>query len=60
MSKLEIMFAETAAAGIIKFLALPVGVAISLLTSTPTLNEQFIRAKLDDQGFVKVGLTMRD
>jgi hypothetical protein len=48
LAKLEIMFAETAAAGVIKFLALPVGVVISLLTSTPTLNEQFIRAKLDD------------
>jgi hypothetical protein len=48
IARLEQMFAETAAGGVIAFLALPVGVLISLLTSTPTLNEQYIRAKLDD------------
>jgi hypothetical protein len=48
IARLEQMFAETAAAGVIGFLALPVGVLISLLTSTPTMNEQYIRAKLDD------------
>lgn len=48
IARLEQMFAETAAGGLIAFLALPVGVLISLLTSTPTLNEQYIRAKLDD------------
>lgn len=48
IARIETLFAETAASGVIAFLALPVGVLISLLTSTPTLNEQFIRAKLDD------------
>lgn len=48
IARLEQMFAETAASGVIAFLALPVGVLISLLTSTPTLNEQYIRARLDD------------
>jgi hypothetical protein len=48
IARLETLFAESAAGGIIAFLAAPVGVIISLLTSTPTMNEQYIRAQLDD------------
>ncbi|MBJ6637665.1 hypothetical protein H4K36_06510 [Streptomyces sp. DHE7-1] len=48
LAHLEQLFAETAAGGVIRFLAAPVGVLISLLNSTPTLNEQFIRTRLDD------------
>jgi len=48
IERLALIFAETAAGGVIAFLALPVGVAIALLSSTPTMNEQYIRAKMDD------------
>lgn len=48
LARLETLFAETAAGGVIRFLAAPVGVLISVFTSTPTLNEQYIRTKLDD------------
>jgi hypothetical protein len=48
LARLETLFAETAAGGVIKFIAAPVGVLISLLTSKPTLNEQYIRTKLED------------
>jgi len=48
IARLETLFAETAAGGIIAFIAAPVGVLISLLTSKPTLNEQYIRAQLGD------------
>ncbi|MFF7358567.1 MULTISPECIES: hypothetical protein [Streptomyces] len=42
------MFAQTAAGNVLEFLEGAVGVAVSLLNSKPTMNEQFIRTKLDD------------
>ncbi|WP_037851501.1 hypothetical protein [Streptomyces sp. NRRL S-340] len=48
LARLETLFARTAAGGVIKFLSAPVGVLISLLTSKPTMNEQYIRTRLDD------------
>ena len=48
LATLEQLFAGTVGGAVIKFVAGPVGVLISLLSSTPTLNEQYIRSKLDD------------
>ncbi|AGS67004.1 hypothetical protein [Streptomyces collinus] len=48
LKRIAQMFAETAAGGVLEFLEGPVGVAVSLLNSKPTMNEQFIRTKLDD------------
>ncbi|NUL02539.1 hypothetical protein HRW07_04615 [Streptomyces lunaelactis] len=48
LARLEIMFAETAAGGVIAFLALPVGVLITVLASKPIMNEQYIRTRLVD------------
>ncbi|MFG2352727.1 hypothetical protein [Streptomyces sp. NPDC048521] len=48
LARLATLFAETGAGGVLEFLEGPVGVIVSLLTSKPTMNEQFIRTMLDD------------
>jgi hypothetical protein len=48
LTTIETLFADTAAGGVLSFLGGPVGALISVFTSTPTLNEQFVRANLDD------------